>query len=207
MTAGSTASALTGGVALLERAMAYTLGSLRLVTPEAMDNPTPCADWNLRALLVHMNDSLRALQEAIADGYVEVDPAVDTGDAGSGGDAEGGGDPADLVAALRNRACDMVGAWANAREPGEVAIADRTLTPSVVAATGALEIAVHGWDVARACGYCRPIPPALAEELLELSPLLVRAMDRATRFADSIEPGPTAEPSDRLVAFLGRRPC
>jgi uncharacterized protein (TIGR03086 family) len=201
MTAGSTASALTGGVALLERAMAYTLGSLRLVTPEAMDNPTPCADWDLRALLGHMNDSLRALQEAIAEQYVELDPPADTGE------ADGGGDPADLVAALRNRACGMIGAWANAREPGEVAIADRTLTPSVVAATGALEVAVHGWDVARACGYCRPIPPALAEELLELSPLLVRGKDRATRFADSIEPGPSAEPSDRLVAFLGRRPC
>jgi uncharacterized protein (TIGR03086 family) len=203
MTAGSTASALTGGVALLERAMAYTLGSLRLVTPEAMENPTPCAGWNLRMLLLHMNDSLRALQEAIAEGNVDLDPGVDDG----GPAGEHGNPAADPVTALRNRACEMVGAWANAGEPGEIAVADRTLTPSVVAATGAVEVAVHGWDVARACGYSRPIPPALAEELLELSPLFVRAVDRATRFADSIELGPMAEPSDRLVAFLGRQPC
>jgi hypothetical protein len=43
MNTGSTATVVTGGVALLERAMAYTLGGLLLVTPEAITNPTPCA--------------------------------------------------------------------------------------------------------------------------------------------------------------------
>ena len=67
------AAALTGppavlaqGVALLERAMGYTLGSLQLVTPQSLDNPTPCREWDLRALLLHMNDSLLTLHQAIA---------------------------------------------------------------------------------------------------------------------------------------------
>src|SRR6266511_4033250 len=54
-----------GGVALLERATGYTLGSLHLVTPAAMERPTPCRDWDLRALLAHMDDALVALQEAV----------------------------------------------------------------------------------------------------------------------------------------------
>ena len=43
--------------------MGYTLGSLQLVTPDLMGAPTPCAGWTLRALLGHMNDSLRTLHE------------------------------------------------------------------------------------------------------------------------------------------------
>jgi uncharacterized protein (TIGR03086 family) len=195
MTRGSTAAVLTGGFALLERAMGYTLGGLVLVTPAAMSNPTPCRGWDVRALLLHMNDSLLALHEAIALGCVGLDPAGDYGDCA-----------VDPVATLRNRACQMIGAWANARGPGEISIADRALSPGIVAATGAVEVAVHGWDVSRACGRDRPVPPALAEELLELCPLFVSGADRPARFAAPVEVSPLASPGDRLVAFLGRRP-
>jgi len=195
MTAEDPASALTGGVALLERAMGYALGSLVLVTPEAMSNHTPCGEWDLRALLRHLNDSLIALHEAIALGDVGLDPVGDFADPA-----------ADPVAALRERACHMIGAWANARAPSEVLIVDRVLTSPVVAATGAVEIAVHGWDVGRACGHDRPIPPALAEELLEPCALIVSDADRPARFAARVDVSPLASPSDRLVAFLGRAP-
>ena len=67
-------------------------------------------------------------------------------------------------------------------------------------------MAVHGWDVARACGRDRPVPPSLAEELLDLSPLFVSAADRPGRFAPPVDVPPLAGPGDRLVAFLGRRP-
>jgi uncharacterized protein (TIGR03086 family) len=195
MTEVGTAEALTGSVALLERSMAYTLGSLLLVTPAAMPNPTPCRGWDLRALLLHMNDSLMALHEAIAWGHVGLDPAGDYGDPA-----------ADPVLSLRNRACQIIGAWANTGSPSEISIADRALTSSLVAATGAVEVAVHGWDVAQACGQSRPVPPALAVELLELCPLFVRQADRRTRFAAPVSVSPLASPSDRLVAFLGRTP-
>jgi uncharacterized protein (TIGR03086 family) len=205
-----TTAVVTGGVALLERAMGYTLGSLQLVTPEALSRATPCGDWDLRALLLHMNASLRTLHEAIAVGRVDLDATSDPG--GRSGD-DGSppadyGDPArDPVATLRNRGCAMVGAWANAGAPGDIAIADRPLSAGIVAAAGAVEVAVHGWDVGRACGLARPVPPALAEELLDLCRLLVRDADRPNRFAArldwSLELG---SPSDRLVAFLGRRP-
>jgi uncharacterized protein (TIGR03086 family) len=196
MTGTETAMALTGGgIALLERAMGYTLGSLLLVTPERMGNATPCRGWDLGRLLLHMNDSLLALHEAVAVGHIGLDPAGDYGDPG-----------ADPVATLRNRACRMIGAWTNAGESGEVWVADRTLASDVVAVTGALEVAVHGWDVARACGQDRPVPPALAQELLELCPHLVDETDRPTRFAAPVAVPPLASPGDRLVAYLGRRP-
>jgi uncharacterized protein (TIGR03086 family) len=203
MTPGSTTTVLTGGVALLERAMGYTLGGLQLVTPEAMSNRTPCRDWNLRALLLHMNESLLTLHEAVSAGRLGIDPP-DHADP-----AADYGDPAvDPVATLRDRACRMVGAWANANEhgAGDISIADRALTPGIVAATGALEVAVHGWDVAQACQQSRSIPPALAEELLDLSYLLVGDADRPTRFAEPVPVPLLASPSDRLLGFLGRTP-
>ncbi len=101
----------------------------------------------------------------------------------------------------------MIGAWANARDPGDISIVDRVLTPGIVAAAGAVEVTVHGWDVARACGQDRPVPAALAEELLELCPLFVRDADRPTRFAPRVDLSRALDsPSDRLVAFLGRDP-
>jgi uncharacterized protein (TIGR03086 family) len=168
-----------------------------------MSRPTPCADWDLRALLLHMNESLLTLHEAIASGRLGLDAAGSAGDP-----AADYGDPtADPVAALRNRGCQMIGAWANAPELTSIVVEDKPLSSGLVAATGAVEVAVHGWDVAGAIGARRPIPPALAEELLELSPMLVRDADRPTRFAPPVHVAANAGVSDRLLAFLGRDPA
>ncbi|MEV4319860.1 TIGR03086 family metal-binding protein [Actinocrispum sp. NPDC049592] len=181
---------LSGGVGLLERAIGYTLGSLQLVTPAAMSQPTPCRDWDLEALLHHMNDSLAALHEAVDSGYVGLEPAA-------------GAPAADLVAALKDRACRLLGAWTNG-ERDRVAIADRELTGLMVTSAGALEIAVHGWDVARACGVDRPIPDRLAVRLMRLSLLFVPPQDRPGRFAPPLPPEKDSGASGELLAFLGR---
>jgi uncharacterized protein (TIGR03086 family) len=189
-------AALAGGLGLLERALGYTLGSLQGVTAPALSRPTPCAGWDLRTLLAHMDDSLAALHEAATVG------AVDAVHAGGTGGARGGDDP---VARLRDRACRLLGAWMAVTGDVEVSVADRRLTTGLVTGVGALEVVVHGWDVARACGRNRPIPPALAEELLDLSVLFVDEADRPARFAPAVPLPPRAGPGERLLAFLGRR--
>ena len=193
---------LTDGVALLERSMSFTLGGLLLVTPAAMTNATPCAEWDLRDLLLHMNESLQALHEAIAVGHLELDPAADL----SAARADYGDPRVDPVATLKNRACTMVGAWVRPDGPGAITVADRSLTSEVVAAAGAVEVAVHGWDVARACGADRPVPAALAEELLALCAVFVDDGDRPHRFGPAVAVGPRAPAGDRLLALLGRQP-
>lgn len=229
---------LIGGLGLLERAVGYTLGSLRLVTPAAMSWATPCRDWDLDALLHHMVDSFAALQEAADVGHIDLAPhghghGYDSGDPAGhpawhpAGDHAGhpawhpacdpAGDPAgDAVRTLRNRACNLLGAWTGASDRAWVSVGGCPLSAGVVSATGALEIAVHGWDVARACGYPRPIPRPLAEELLPLAVLLVTDADRPGRFAAPfLHARPTharptrarpAPPEHRLLAFLGRDP-
>jgi hypothetical protein len=65
---------------------------------------------------------------------------------------------------------------------------------------------VHGWDISRACGRHRPIPPTLASDLLTICPLLVTQATRHPQFGAPVAVSPLASASDRLVAFLGRRP-
>lgn len=194
MTPGRTATPLVAGVALLERAVGYTLGSLLLVTAEDLPRSTPCRGWDLDALLDHMNDSLAALHEAVTGGRVVLRP-VDRRHAIDG------------VATLRARACQLLGDWSRAERTAEaVSVAGRPVDSVLVAVTGAVEVAVHGWDVAQACGRPRPIPSGLAEELLELAPWFVTTADRPGRFAPAVRLSPGASAGDRLVAFLGRVP-
>jgi uncharacterized protein (TIGR03083 family) len=90
--------------------------------------------------------------------------------------------------------------------PEIIAIADRRLTLGLMTGVGALEMAVHGWDLSRACGHCQPIPGPLATSLLHISPLLVPRTGRAPLFGPPVTVPPMAIPSDQLVAYLGRDP-
>lgn len=186
---------LLGGVGLLERAISFTLGVLRAVTPQDMSRSTPCAEWDLRQLLAHMNDSFAALHEAADLGHVDLavaaDQAVST---------------ADPVAALRSQATRLLGAWTHAGGEGSILVAESPLTDVIVSSAGAVEVAIHGWDVARACGLSLSIPPVLAEELMPLVSLFVTEADRPARFAEPWELPRSASPGDRLLGLLGRRP-
>lgn len=186
------AAPLLAGIALVERSLAYTLGSLQLVTPAALERATPCHGWTLRRLLAHLTDSLSALHEAATLG--EIGPPVDRSS------------PVDPLADVRQAACGVVGAWANLGRGATVAVGDCAMTAAVVAGVGAVEVAVHGWDVARSCGGAQPMPASLAEELLDLAMLFVTDADRLGRFAAPVKAPPGAPAQDRLLSFLGRHP-
>ncbi|WP_018348726.1 TIGR03086 family metal-binding protein [Longispora albida] len=195
MTSTEPDAALTGGVSLLERAITYLLGSLHRIGPDDMSRPTPCGRWDLCALLVHVSDSLLTLQEAIGDRSFSSRTRHEP--------------PATITQLVRTQATSLLGAWVQA--PGSADLVyvagGRPVTATLVAATGALELAVHGWDIAQACGAAdHPIPALLADELLELSALFVTAAERPGQFAPPVLVPPAAGPADRLVAFLGRVP-
>ncbi|MEU9333731.1 TIGR03086 family metal-binding protein [Streptomyces sp. NPDC048290] len=173
---------------LLERSLAYALGSVAGVEGTSLGRDTPCAGWDLGALLGHLDDSLDALYEGLTGGTIGLFP----------------GAPEAAACGFRRRACAVLGAWA-AGPPGRVLIGDRPLGTRVLAATGAVEIAVHGWDVARACGRTRPLPVPLAAELLPVARLVVADADRGVRFAAPLAVPAGAGADERLLAFLGRR--
>lgn len=182
---------LGGSVELLERALGYTRARLARVDDHLLGRPTPCDGWTLGDLLAHMEDALDAFTEA-AGGEVEVH---------GGGRAEG------RVAAIQLKACTLLGAWGGPA-PGDVVLATSAggldLMSTVLVATAALEVTVHGWDVGRATGERVAIPEALARDLLPVAERVVRPEDRGVRFAAPRPVPPGAAYDVRLLAHLGR---
>jgi uncharacterized protein (TIGR03086 family) len=181
---------------MLERAVGYTRVQLQTVTREMLCVPTPCERWTLGALLEHMEESLDALVQAADLGHVWV------------ADRPGPVEPPSAIEAverLRVRACSLLGAWSAVARDDDVMVGDRPLSSSVLACAGALEVAVHGWDVSQATGVRAPIPAALARELLIWADVLVGDADRPERFDHPLS-GPSVGPSSRLLMKLGREP-
>jgi uncharacterized protein (TIGR03086 family) len=192
----------SGATALLAGAITYALGACAQVAPGEMTRPTPCTEWDLAALLAHLAASMSDLESAIRTGHLDLEL---NGGPGTAGQPAAGGDGGDPVEALRDRAANLLVSCYAHHGPGRfVLVGDLPLPTVVVACTGAVEIAVHGWDVSAARGRGGPIPPALATRMLGMCPLLVAS--RAGLFAPPVEVSPQASPGDRLVAYLGRHP-
>lgn len=189
-------ASLTEAVALLERAVGYGRAALGGVTDDLLSRPTPCRRWDLATLLAHMEDSLAAMAEAAEVGDVGLEPVRS-----DGGPAAGGAGA--TVERLRVRACALLGGWAVRATP--VTVGGQPLAAEVLVHAGALDIAVHAWDVTRACGIDRPLPSELAIRLLELAPTLVADEDRGVRFGQILPVFPQATAAERLLAFVGRR--
>jgi uncharacterized protein (TIGR03086 family) len=186
---------LSKGLELLESAVGYALCGITPGASQLLSRPTPCAGWDLELLLGHVSDSIGVLHQAIATGTADA-PVAPAGHPGAGPDP---------VARLRGRACGLLGACAAAGPGGRlVAIGGRQLTASLVTVTAALEIAVHGWDIAVACGAGRPVPPGLATALLAIAPLVIGPADRAGLFAEPVllpaQPAPATSSSPSSAA-------
>lgn len=199
MTAGP-AVGPTVGQRLLERSVAYACASLDLVTQDDLTAPTPCRGWDVGALLGHLQDSVEALYEAAALGLVGLDGAPVDHHLQYGGPGDG------VVPRLRARADTLLAAWRHCDDVALVSVGGVAVHPRTVAAAGALELTVHGWDVAVGCGRRRPLPEGLAQELLDVTTLVVGDDDRPWRFGPPVQVAGHASPGDRLLALLGRRP-
>jgi uncharacterized protein (TIGR03086 family) len=177
---------------LLERAIAYTRGSLLLVTEADLDRPTPCREWALLDLLRHMDDSLLAFAEAAQARTLSLVRADN--------DAVG----SELIDTICRRACGLLSHW-HPEPVGGVAVGGFTVPRELLGAAGALEITVHGWDVATALGADRPIPPGLAMDLWPVARDHVTDDDRPEPFGPALAVPAWASPQERLLAHAGRR--
>ncbi len=171
---------MTAELALLARATGYALESLAEVTDADLDRPTPCAGWDLRMLLVHLAGSADALTA-----FARTGDLAPPGPPGPGG-------AVDPAAAARDRLLVLLDAVTSAGG-------------GPAARAAAVEVAAHGWDVARACGSRRPVPPGLAADLLAVATSSLPDEVRPGLFAAPVDLPATAPAEDRLVAFLGRR--
>jgi uncharacterized protein (TIGR03086 family) len=184
-----------GPIELLAGAISYLLSVCAPIAAAELTLPTPCPDWDLARLLGHLYESMADLETALRTGRLDLEGPV----------GRTGGDP---VEALRDQAAQLLCAGYCYDGPERfVVVGGLPMPAGLVACTGAVEIAVHGWDVSAARGGGipqTPIPAGLAARLLRLSPLLVAS--RAGLFAVPVEVPAQASPGDQLVGYLGRNP-
>lgn len=197
MAMDSTTSAITTpagsleAVALLDVGLDWTAARIAHVGPDDAGAPTTCDGWALRDLLEHTLDTVGVFADAI-DGPAEEPLAVDAGERSWSGEF------ADLARRIRR-------GWA------DPAAMDRTYEPRfgtmpgpVMAGANALEVVVHGWDIAQATGEAVVIPDELAIPILSFARAAITDEGRGDAFGPDLQVGVT--PGEQLVAFLGRVP-
>ena len=186
----------SGATGLLAGAISYALGVCTPVEPGDMALPTPCPGWDLGTLLVHLSDSIADLETAVRTGHLDQERP------GNPPAWPPAGNPVDV---LRDRAAELLSvSYCYVGPERFVAVGGLPVPVGLVVCTGAVEIAVHGWDVSSALGACAPIPAVLATRMLRLCPLLVAGRDGL--FAAPVKVPAQASPGDQLLGYLGRQP-
>ena len=184
---------------LLTRSVTYADSVLDAVTPQLLSRPTPCHAWDLRMLLVHAEESLAILHEGVTAYQVAASVAPAPAHPASDGSSA-----AALVSVFRQCATALLHASAQADGDLPITIEGHPMPVDCLRTAGALEIAVHAWDISQSCGRCLPIPDEPANDLLEQARLLVPRLGRYPLFAAPAPAPPRSTSSDRLTAYLSR---
>ncbi|MGD0834276.1 MAG: TIGR03086 family metal-binding protein [Candidatus Dormibacteria bacterium] len=170
--------------ALFDAALDQMQALIDSARPDQMTLPTPCTDWDVRALLNHIVGG--------PAGFVARVSGKTAGWAAPQGDLLGD-DPAAAFRAARQTL------EATFLEYPEAAGRSR---PFIVG-----ESAIHAWDLAQATGQTARLDPALAEAgLVVLRAALKPEMRSSTSFGPEMPVAPDAPPYERLAGFLGRQP-
>jgi uncharacterized protein (TIGR03086 family) len=162
-------------------------------------DPTPCSEWDVRALLNHVVGTLHLGAALLSDRR----PEVGMGPGGLPATDLVGDEPAkayrvgveDLLAAASGDALDRPHSTPLGEVPG-----------AVLGGFTTLDILVHGWDLARATRQDETLPADVAERVLAFAHQTISDETRAPRIGPAVQIGADGSATDRLVAYLGRHP-
>jgi uncharacterized protein (TIGR03086 family) len=181
----------------LNRVLDSTLAVMTNVRPDQLDGPTPCASWDVRALINHCISSTRGFASLV------------NGDDGAGQAADPDYTTGDFVAAYRESIRVVLSAFA------ADGVLDRTVklpfgefSGAELRGLAANDQFTHGWDLARATGQSTALDSELAADLLDQARAVIteayRGPDGVGLFGPVQEAPAGASAADRLAAFLGR---
>ena len=184
-------------LALLERALDQTARVIDGIRPDQRELPTPCADWDVQAVVQHVvGQDLRNFTAVAAGEMPDWRAPADEL-------------PDDWAAAFDSGARLVLATWRTADlaslvvgPGGEVPLGTRTNQQIA-------ELAVHGWDVVRSTSQQINLDPEIADHALAWSQRTMRPESRGPGKAFGPEvPVPDDAPSyDRLAGWFGRDPA
>jgi len=166
------------------------------VGPEDLGKPTPCSDWDARALVNHMIGALDALESPARGEQLNF----------SAGGSEDviGSDPA---GAFSKKASEFVAAWS---APGATERVVTTMFGEQPSAfylgLATADILLHGWDLATAIGSPYTMDETTSAEVLANMQGMLKPEMRGEgkAFASEVTCASDASVQERLVAFSGR---
>ncbi|GGW74320.1 hypothetical protein GCM10010503_59840 [Streptomyces lucensis JCM 4490] len=178
------------------RQAAALIGTVR---PGQLDRPTPCAEFDVRALLSHIVGGTRRIAVVGEGGDgLAVEPV-----------AEGVADDG-WAAAYDEVRVRVLKAWESDERMTTPVRVPWGEVPGRAALCGyVMEIVTHTWDLAEALGRPYALDPELAEFALATARQVLpdsRPRDEETPFADRHEAPEGAGAYERLAAWLGRTP-
>lgn len=163
------------------------------IRPDQGSLATPCAGWDVQALVTHLIGSCRRFKARAEDRDVASLPPVE---------------PASFQQALDwlvDDARQAAKAW---RTPGalerEVDSPMGRLKGTFMANITLTELVIHGWDLAHATGQRPLLDESVAADLLAAAKVNVKPEMRGAAFGPEQAAPAGASTLDQLAAFLGR---
>ena len=169
------------------------------VDDDALDRPTPCADWTVAQVLLHAAGDQHGWASFVGSGAL---PTYDPFDP----PARPEGTVTDLVdsaVAAATSAWDEVDPASDSVRTPLPPIP--TLPADVAAAACALDAAIHAWDVAVATGQPSPLTDALATSLEPAARAVAEPL-RGFAYAAPLAAQAGDGPAAALLRYLGRDP-
>ena len=182
---------------LLDRALDQTARIIDGIRPDQRGLPTPCAEWDVQAVVRHVvGQDLRSFTAVAAGQMPDWQAAADDL-------------PEDWSTAFRAGARRVLTTWRAADLDLLVAGPGGEVPLGTRANQQIAELAVHGWDLFRATGQPISLDNEIAEHALAWSRQMMRPEFRGPGKAFGAEvPVPVDAPSyDRLAGWFGREPA
>jgi uncharacterized protein (TIGR03086 family) len=158
-------------------------------------NPTPCTEWDVRTLLNHLVYEQLWAPELLRGATVE--------EIGDRFDGDVLGD-------------DPFKSWSTAARAAHDEVAKVDMNRMIHVSWGQipaseyvdqliLDLAVHGWDVAKGIGYDDTIDPGVVDAVLSEVERDAEMLRASGVFGTPVPVAADADPQTRLLALLGRR--
>jgi uncharacterized protein (TIGR03086 family) len=177
---------------LLERALDQAGTIIARVRPDQASLPTPCTEWDVRALVNHFVFDLHAFTAGVTGGE-RGSPDADLIDS-------------DWIAAYDAARTSLLGAWRQKGVDGTIKTRIGEFPTTWAVGQHLADVAVHAWDLATATHQSTRLDPEVARVALDWAHGALKPELRGQAFGPEVEVPENAPIYERLVGFFGRNP-